>query len=238
MNTKRTIREWLLLLPPPLREQAFDNIRHYASENLELFADSMEDAIRRGWPWYNSKEGGKYWEQVTMRARTGEFDPKPVPAPPVGYRWARKGEKLNGCYFKRYDGSITQTSETGLAREDYPTFVDDGEYHGYLIPLTPEPTQPAPLTLPDRLRYDQIRILHESWKTMPGTTFWEWAHTHAFMSALKAALALPAPKTPEQVQAEKDNEAFQRLYPGAQLGGRRHKVFIAGCKAAREGGAK
>ena len=70
----KTILEWYEELPEPIRSQAIAN---YDGEYL--VADSLTNAISRGFYWGKSPEGQDYWQDIENKAEEGEYDPPPTP---------------------------------------------------------------------------------------------------------------------------------------------------------------
>lgn len=64
----KTIKQWYLDLPEPVRTQALKNVED-AKRSGEP-ADDLPDALISGFHWYSSPEGGKYWDNIYFQINT------------------------------------------------------------------------------------------------------------------------------------------------------------------------
>jgi len=60
----KTIKQWLETLLEPYRGQALENLANNSNRKEDCKADSLNDAILRGFTWEATPQGAEYWKEV------------------------------------------------------------------------------------------------------------------------------------------------------------------------------
>lgn len=71
----KPILEWYEDLPEPYRSQAIENYNpEYVNKSHFIFNNPIAQSLFYGFVWADTKQGYQYWNSVTDKAISGEFD--------------------------------------------------------------------------------------------------------------------------------------------------------------------